>query len=178
MSKQRIFDNIEHLKHECNLIVEIPKYIPKDCNVIRYDLVTGSPFFHKEEEDGFLYYFTSDKTWCSGGSDTLEEEVERDVRNGYKSAYLRLATKDISDVFTPERLLGVETTEGFITSVFNSWLTGRLFITATNCRNLVVSEVEYYISDDSDETISFAEYVNKFYDGGVCGNKQGKVSCL
>ena len=32
------------------------------------------------------------------------------------------------------------------------------------CRNLLVSEVEYYISDDSDETVSFDEYVKLFYD--------------
>ena len=70
---------------------------------------------------------------------------------------------DLKDKFTPERLLGVETTEGFVTHAFPSFSTGRLFLHTTGCRNLLVSEVEYYISDDSDETVSFDEYVKLFY---------------
>ena len=71
---------------------------------------------------------------------------------------------DLKDKFILERLLGVETTEGFVTHTFPSFSTGRLFLHATGCRNLLVSEVEYYISDDSDKTVSFDEYVKLFYD--------------
>lgn len=68
-------------------------------------------------------------------------------------------------LFTPDCLVGVETTEGFVTHTFPSFSTGRLFIHTTGYRNLLVSEVEYYISDDSDETVSFREYVELFYEG-------------
>ena len=64
---------------------------------------------------------------------------------------------------TPDCLVGVETTEGFVTQTFPSFSTGRLFLHTTGCRNLLVSEVEYYISDDSDETVSFEEYIKLFY---------------
>lgn len=175
MSKQRIFDSIEHLKHECNLNVEIPKDIPEGCNVICYNTATGSPYLYKEEGE-LLYYFASNKTWCLSALETLEGEVEWDKDNLDKSCvYLRLATKDNSDVFTPERLLGVGTDKGFVEGIAsvdsNIYLiTGSHIISASRCK--------FYISDYSDETVSFEEYVNKFYDGGVCGNKQGKVSCL
>ena len=68
-------------------------------------------------------------------------------------------------LFTPDCLIGVETTKGFVTHTFPSFSTGRLFIHTTGCRNLLVSEVEYYISDDSDETVTFEEYVRIFYEG-------------
>ena len=69
--------------------------------------------------------------------------------------------------FTPELLLGVETTLGYIKDVWITTMTftPRTFINTTECRNLHVSEVEYYISDESDETVSFTEYVEMFYDG-------------
>lgn len=167
MSEQRIFDNIEHLKHEYNLNVEIPKDVPEDCNVISWEISNELYIMFYREGEELCYWDNGKKDWYCVGVETLEHEVSDDVQNGYDYVYLRLATKDNSDVFTPERLLGVETTEGFITSVFNSWLTGKLLISATNCRNLVASEVGYYISDDSDETVSFEDYVNKFYSGGI-----------
>ena len=66
-------------------------------------------------------------------------------------------------LFTPDCLVGVETTEGFVTQTFPSFSTGRLFLHTTGCRNLLVSEVEYYISEESDEVVSFDEYINRFY---------------
>lgn len=164
MSKQRIFDSIEHLKYEYNLNAEIPKDIPEGCNVICYNTVTGSPYLYKEE-GGFLYYFAFDKTWRLSNSETLEGEVEWDKDNLDKPyAYLRLATRNNSDVFTPERLLGIETNKGFVEGIAsvdsNIYLiTGSHIISASRCK--------FYISDDSDETVSFEEYVNKFYSGGI-----------
>lgn len=168
MSKQRIFDSIEHLKYEYNLNVEIPKDTPEGCNVICYNTATGSPYLYKEE-DGFLYYLAFDKTWCLSDSETLEGEVEWDKDNLDKPyAYLRLVTEDNSDVFTPERLLGVETKAGFITSVEERFYMGyQARVTTTNGFSYFMETLDYYISDDSDETVSFEDYVNKFYDGGI-----------
>ena len=111
-SKQRIFDSIEHLKYEYNLNVEIPKDIPEGCNVISWKSSgKNEKVFYKEGEE--LHYWSSYiKDWCSVGNITLDQEVSDDVRNGYDYVYLRLATKDNSDVFTPERILGVETNKG------------------------------------------------------------------
>lgn len=167
----KIFDNVADVVSYLGVPVSIPSYIPEDITILCYSGDYKYPYLYKQNQDSLQYTSDIGGGWRDTGSKSLEEEVEWDVRNGYKFAYLRLTTKDNSNVFTPDRLLGVETTEGFVTSVFNSEYTGRLFINATNCRNLVVSEVEYYISDDSDETVSFEEYVNKFYDGGVCGDK-------
>ena len=65
----------------------------------------------------------------------------------------------IKDVLTLERLLGVETTEGFIDKIDHE-IEGLVNIGYITCdpRGL-----QYYISDDSDETVSFEEYVNMFY---------------
>lgn len=160
----KIFDNVVDVENYLGVPVSIPSTIPEDTTILCYDGAYEYPYLYKENQDSLQYTSDMGGGWRDTGSKSLEEEVEWDVRNGYKFAYLRLTAKGNSDVFTPERLLGVETTEGFITSVFNSWLSGRLFITATNCRNLVVSEVKYYISDDSDETVSFEEYVRMFYE--------------
>lgn len=174
-SKQRIFDSIEHLKHEYNLNVEIPKDIPEGCNVICWESSDkNAKVFYKEDEE-LHYWSLSIKDWCSAGNISIEQEVSDDVRNGYNYVYLRLCKKDNSEAFTPERLLGVETDKGFVEGIAsvdsNIYLiTGSHIISASRCK--------FYISDTSDETVSFEEYVNKFYDGGVCGNKQDKVSCL
>lgn len=60
---------------------------------------------------------------------------------------------------TPERLLGVETTQGFINKI-NPNIKGFVDIgyMVHDLRDL-----KYYISDDSDETVSFEEYVKLFY---------------
>ena len=164
MSKQRIFDNIEHLNHEFNLNVVIPKGIPEGCNVICYNTANGSTYLYKEE-DGFLHYFAFDKTWRLNNSETLEGEVERDKDNDKLYAYLRLATKDSSDVFTPERLLGVETNTGFITSVEERFYMGyKARVTTTKGFSYFMETLDYYISDDSDETVSFEDYVRIFYE--------------
>ena len=65
----------------------------------------------------------------------------------------------IEGEFTPERLLGVETTEGFINKL-NPNITGFVNIGYTTCDP---RDLKFYISDDSDETASLDEYIKLFY---------------
>ena len=158
----KIFDNIVDVESYLGVTICIPEDIPEDCNVLCYSETTGNaPSFYKDCHNS-LHYIDgfSGVSWESPRK-TLEQEAVWDNCYGYNLAYLRLEQKD---AFTPERLLGVETTEGFVTQTFPSFSTGRLFLHTTGCRNLLVSEVEYYISDDSDEAVSFDEYVKLFYD--------------
>ena len=157
----KIFDNIVDVESYLGVTICIPEDIPEDCNVLCYSEATGNtPSFYKDCHNS-LHYIDgfSGVSWESPRK-TLEQEAVWDNCYGYNLAYLRLEQKD---AFTPERLLGVETTEGFVTQTFPSFSTGRLFLHTTGCRNLLVSEVEYYISDESDETVSFREYINRFY---------------
>lgn len=67
--------------------------------------------------------------------------------------------------FTPERLLGVETNTGFITSVEERIYMGyKARVTTTKGFSYFMETLDYYISDDSDETVSFEEYVRMFYE--------------
>ena len=173
MSKQRIFNSAQEIENVFGVRVVLRDNLPKNCNVVMYQLGDKSEIrpvdYFMENEYGLFYITYNGKMEVQ--NDSLEDEVVWDYENlGHKTfIYLRLATKDSSDVFTPERLIGVETTEGFVTHTFPSFSTGRLFLHTTGCRNLLVSEVEYYISDDSDETVSFDEYVKLFYivEGGL-----------
>ena len=61
-------------------------------------------------------------------------------------------------IFNPAFLLGVETNKGFIVDLDNR---GALFVGKTWYHP---NGVRYYISDDSDETVSFEEYVELFYE--------------
>lgn len=71
---------------------------------------------------------------------------------------------NIKDTFTPERLLGVETNVGFITECQICSddklrvLTGDGGLWYWELKNL-----KFYISDVSDETVSFDEYIKLFY---------------
>ena len=74
----------------------------------------------------------------------------------------------IEGEFTPERLLGVETTLGFIVDVFGKDYTNPLtcffFETTDGTSYSTYNDgVKFYISDVSDETVSFEEYVKLFY---------------
>lgn len=160
----KIFDNVVDVENYLGTPITIPSDIPEDTTILCYAEDGENLYLYKQNQDRLQYASYIGCRWRDTGSKSLEEEVEWDVRNGYKFVYLCLATKDKSDVFTPERLLGVETTEGFVTHTFPSFSTGRLFLHTTGCRNLLVSEVEYYISDESDETVSFEYYVKLFYD--------------
>lgn len=59
--------------------------------------------------------------------------------------------------FVPERLLGVLTDHGYIQDV------GIRYITTTGYHYCEKEDLKFYISDDSDETVSFDEYVKLFY---------------
>lgn len=158
----KIFDNIVDVENYLGIPVSIPSGIPEGTGVICYGEDGEHPYLYKQNQDSLQYtghYIGGG--WRDAGSKSLEEEVEWDVRNGYKFAYLRLATKDKSDVFTPERLLGVETNKGFVEGIAsvdsNIYLiTGSHIISASRCK--------FYISDDSDENVSYEEYVRIFYE--------------
>ena len=113
--------------------------------------------------------------------DEIEEEVykgEDFVTLGLNKFYEFLAsmeaweTNDIKDKFTPERLLGVETDKGFITNVveigFYDIMKPSYYVYTTESLSKEdlydVHSTKYYISDDSDETVSFDEYVKLFYE--------------
>ena len=114
----KIFNSVEDVERYLGVTICIPKYIPEDCNVLCYSETTGkTPSFYKECHNS-LHYIDgfSGVSWESPRK-TLEQEVYWDNCYGHDLAYLRLASKDNSDVFTPDCLVGVETTKGFITTV-------------------------------------------------------------
>lgn len=110
----KIFDNIADVERYLGIPVTVPSDIPEDAAVLCYDEDGECPYLYKQNQDRLQYISNKGSRWRDTGSRSLEEEVELDVRIGFKFAYLRLATKGNSDVFTPERLLGVETNTGFI----------------------------------------------------------------
>ena len=168
MSKQRIFNSAQEIEGVFGVKVVLRDNLPKNCNVVMYQLGDKPEIrpvdYFVENENGLFYITYNGKMEVQ--NDSLEDEVAWDYENlGHKTfIYLRLATKDSSDVFTPERLLGVETTEGFINKL-NQNIKGFVNIGYTTCDP---RELQYYISDDSDETVSFEEYLKLFYNvGGV-----------
>ena len=83
-------------------------------------------------------------------------------------------------IFHPAFLLGVETNKGFIISVivnnaFTEYFKPSHYVYTTESLSKEdlydVHSIKFFISDYSDETVSFEEYINKFYDGGVCEDK-------
>ena len=74
-------------------------------------------------------------------------------------------------LFTPDCLVGVETNKGFIISVieigFSDIMKPSYYVYTTESLSKEdlydVHSIKYYISDDSDETVSFEEYVKLFY---------------
>ena len=75
-------------------------------------------------------------------------------------------------LFTPDCLVGVETTKGFITNVveigFYDIMNPSYYVYTTESLSKEdlydVHSIKYYISDESDETVSFDEYIKLFYD--------------
>ena len=68
-----------------------------------------------------------------------------------------LPLEDDKPKFVPERLLGVLTDHGYIKSSDNG------IVLCEGSGAWFVDELKYYISDDSDETVTFDEYVKLFY---------------
>ena len=76
-------------------------------------------------------------------------------------------------LFTPDCLIGVETTKGFIISVFEMTFydifkpSYYVYTTESLSKEDLydVHNIKFFISDDSDETVSFRDYIGMFYEG-------------
>lgn len=164
---KRVFNNIEEINKKFGVNLKIPEYIPEGCNILCYRIegLFDIKLITKYKETGkTLLYF--DNIWFRTHSDNLEQEVEDDICNGQDCLiYLRLTQQeDDKPIFTPERLLGVETNTGFITHVEERHYMGyQARVTTTNGFSYFMETLKYYISDDSDETVSFDEYIKLFY---------------
>ena len=77
----------------------------------------------------------------------------------------------MSNIFKPKQLLGVETNEGFVTSVlevsFYDIFKPSYYVYTTESLSKEdlhdVHNLKFFTSDDSDETVPIYEYVNMFY---------------
>lgn len=168
-----VFDNIEHLNEFCSVEVKLPDNIPYDCNLVCYKVgrdALYSSYFYKETDEKLL-------SWEEGcweySSKSLQKEIDFDKSVlSYRYIYVRVNQKpkdNVSGLFTPQCLIGVETDYGYITQVvrlqcfsevpYFAYTTGQLSKEyLKDIRNL-----RYYISDESDETVSLDEYVEMFY---------------
>ena len=76
-------------------------------------------------------------------------------------------------IFNPNFLIGVETTKGFITCVIQIGWDGifKPFYYVYTTESLSkkdlydVHSIKFYISDYSDDVVSFKEYIELFYEG-------------
>lgn len=94
-------------------------------------------------------------------------EMIQMINEKYGARFI-LPLEEDKPIFTPERLLGVETTLGFIVDVFGKDYTNPLtcffFETTDGTSYSTYNDgVKFYISDDSDETVSLDEYIKLFY---------------
>ena len=169
LTDKRIFDSIEDINKTFGVDLELPKKVPEGADIICYnivDLYRVELFMYFKETLHELLGYAGGK-WDHSGSVSIEEEIKWDSESSSNSfIYLRLAQKHIKHKFTPERLLGVETTLGYITTIINERV---VMLSRNNIYWYNLNLLKYYISDDSDETVSFEEYVKLFYDveGGL-----------
>lgn len=168
MSK-RIFDSVEDINKTYGTNVEIPNNLPEGCNVICYVVndLYNVEFFHPYSLNESLYYYdTFGKRW-EWASESLEQKVVDDeivANSEYIYLHLNESVK-FKDKFTPERLLGVETAAGYIKDVnftkgFKPEITT---IQLSNGHWYCPPSLNFYISDDFDETVSLDEYIKLFY---------------
>ena len=76
-------------------------------------------------------------------------------------------------LFTPDCLVGVETTKGFIANVveigFLDIMNPSYYVYTTESLSKEdlydVHNLKFFISDDNDETVTFRDYVELFYEG-------------
>ena len=88
-----------------------------------------------------------------------EEKLKRDYE------YLTRMQKEVKDKFTPDCLLGVQTNKGFITAIHSfKWNDVGFVFDLDGVGQYHPTAFKYYISDDNDETVSFDEYVEMFYE--------------
>ena len=170
---KRVFDSIEEINHKFGVDLKLPDEVPEGCNLLCYEILGlySLCFFHHYKLDGdeLYHYVMFSKEWRPNGLN-LDQEILQDViDHNSKYIYLRLTQQeDDKPKFVLERLLGVETTEGFITECQICSddklrvLTGDGGLWYWELKNL-----KFYISDESDETVSFDEYVKLFYGEGV-----------
>lgn len=159
----KIFNSIEDINKTYGVSLEIPEDIPSDCNVLCYvveDLLSVELYdCYREDTKGFMYVTTDGNMVFQNKS--LEDEIMWEERECPQSTYIYLRLIQQGDCektnFTPERLLGVLTDHGYIQDV------GIRYITTTAFHSCEKEDLKFYISDDSDETVSFHEYVNMFY---------------
>ena len=83
-------------------------------------------------------------------------EVMR-AHNERCGAWFILPLEDDKPKFVPERLLGVETDRGYIRSSKQG------VVVCEGSGAWYAETLKYYISDDSDETVYFDEYIKLFY---------------
>ena len=134
----RIFNTTGELELFLGSKVEVPvKHIPRSCNIVGFEI----------DDTKFCVFLPNEHF-------TQSEDF----------VYLRLNEK--KNKFTPERLLGVETTLGYITTIINERV---VMLSRNNVYWYNLNLLKYYISDDSDEAVSFDEYIKLFYDveGGL-----------
>ena len=170
-----VFDSIEHLNEFCNVEVKLPNSIPDDCNLVCYR-INGDKLdsfkLYKETDRGLFSFFSFQGIW-EYSSKSLESEIVYDKRLlPRKYIYVRVNLKPkakVNDLFTPRCLLGVETDYGHITEVVRVTYFSEVSYFAYTTESLSkedlkdIRNLRYYISDDSDETISLDEYIEMFY---------------
>lgn len=164
---KRIFNSVEEIKDVYGVDVKPPKCVPEGCNVVSYEIIDLYGYhlgdFYKETSEEFLHLYRG--TWFPTGNVKLIDGVSDNIENEYNYIYLRLTQQEKKKKFTPERLLGVETNVGFITSVVERYYMGyKVRVATTNGFSYFMESLEYYISDESDETVPFDEYVDIFYE--------------
>lgn len=168
----KIFNSVEDINKTYGVSLETPANIPNGCNILCYEVedlfsVKLHQYFQESGDILFVYNHSSGD-WFETGSSNLEGKVWYDIDNGYHNLiYLRLKPEqpkkwitERKDNFTPERLLGVETTLGFITTIISDNI---VMLSRDSVFWYNVNLLKYYISDDSDETVSLDEYIKLFY---------------
>ena len=174
-----VFESIEHLNMFSNVEVKLPDNIPIDCNLVCYSVGDDKIDFFTlyKEADDVLYYRLFNGEWeCSSESLQTEIDFDKSLSNKYIYVQINRKPKDKEvDLFTPDCLVGVETNYGYITTVLSvsfgstEHFNPSLYVYTTESLSEEdlkdVHNLKYHISDESDETVSFTDYVNMFYDG-------------
>ena len=163
-----VFDSIEHLNMFSSVEVKLPDDIPDDCNIVCYRVNDDEVIFssmYKETDEGLFNLFLGE--W-ELSSKSLEIEIELDHNRPFKYIYVRVNQKT-KERFTPQCLIGVETDYGYITEVvrveYFSEVSYFVYTTESLSKEDLkyIRNLRYYISDESDETVSLDEYVKMFY---------------
>ena len=160
-----IFDAIEEINAKYGVELANPVNVPEGSSFACYSIedLFNIKFvqFYREDDLGLCYYNFNTEAWYLV-NEILEKEILEDfMRVGSKYIYLRLTKReDDKPKFTPGRLLGVETTLGFITTMIND---DTVMLSRNNDYFYNLNLLKYYISDDSDETVSLDEYIKLFY---------------